>query len=90
MIINFEKRSDLFKNLPKLQILSIGDFLSNIKKNKTQRIYFTESEERNIRVCYYNTSDIDYNFLEYYLISRNDFFELHNVLNVKICWEEGF
>jgi len=90
MIIHVEKRSDLFRNLPKLQSLSIGDFLFNIKKNKIQRIYFTEIEERNICVCYHNTNDIDYNFLEYYLISRNDFFELHNVLNVKICWKEGF
>jgi hypothetical protein len=85
-----EKRSDLFRNLPKLQNLSIGDFLINIRKNKIQRIYFTETEERNICACYYNTNDIDYNFLEYYLISRNDFFELQNTLNVKICWEEGF
>lgn len=86
-----ERRSDLFKNLPtSLQNLSIGDFLINIRKNKIQRIYFTEDEKRNICVCYHNTNDIDYNFLEYYLISRNDFFELHNTLNTKICWEEGF
>lgn len=89
MIIHIEKRNDLFENLkklPALKSLSIGDFLTNIKKNNVQRIFYADSEDKSVCVCYYNTNDIDYNFLEYYFIYKNDFFKLNNFLNVEICW----